>query len=62
MVKVKPKKGESQDSLINRFKKMTADIVREARENKYHKTDAEKRKEERQRKEYRDYQKRQRTD
>jgi ribosomal protein S21 len=47
MVVVKKKKGESEDKLIARFKKMVLDagIIQEARDRSRHKTDAEKRKE-----------------
>lgn len=62
MVVIKPKKGESTDSLINRFRKVTAKIVQEARDRQFHTTKAEKRKEERQRREYRDSLKRQRSE
>ena len=45
MVVIKKKPDESVDKLIARFKRETMDIVKEARERKEHKTEAEKRKE-----------------
>lgn len=47
MVVVKKQKGESEDRLIARFKKIVLDsgILQEARERRRHKTDQEKRKE-----------------
>lgn len=62
MVVIKPKKGESADSLINRFRKVTAVIVKEARDRRWHTTKAEERKEERQRRDHRDSLKRQRNE
>ncbi|KKQ25358.1 MAG: hypothetical protein US62_C0046G0007 [Candidatus Woesebacteria bacterium GW2011_GWA1_37_8] len=46
MVVVTKQKGESEDKLIARFKKMVMDsgILQEARDRQRHKTDAEKRK------------------
>lgn len=62
MVVVKKKKGESDEKLIARFRKATADIIKEARDRKHHKTDAEKRKEKRSRLKHWDELKRQRSD
>jgi len=47
MVVVTKQKGESEDKLIARFKKMVMDsgILQEARDRQRHKTEAEKRKE-----------------
>lgn len=54
MVVVTKKQGESDDSLIARFRKMVAisGIIPEARERKHHKTKAEKRKEQKSRKKH----------
>jgi hypothetical protein len=45
MVVFRKKPDESVDRLISRFKKETLDIVKEPRDRKEHKTEAEKRKE-----------------
>ena len=51
MVKVTKQAGESDDKLINRFKKMvlTSGVLQEARDKSRHKTKAEKRKEQKSR-------------
>ena len=44
MVVVKKKKGESEDRLIARFKKISLDVVQEARDRKHFVPKSEKRK------------------
>lgn len=55
MVVVKKKKGESEDRLISRFKKMVLEsgLLQEARDRSRFKSDAEKRKEKKKLKEHR---------
>lgn len=52
MVKVVKRKDESDDQLIRRFRKLTTSIVKSARDNKYHKTDSQKRAEKKKRLNY----------